>query len=532
MLPSNLLAVWKRKGTIQPRFARGSANDLIVAKTLIDAYKLSVGKKKITLKKVGEELEDEGYDFHLVRGLSLLLDRKGAFECASETEPVELRRRLFRETGKTGPAIDAELRKGIVEKVASELEIPTRELEESIYADLESELILQHFHPISPQELLKKYNLGLAQTLLFNATEIKFTVSGNWQNIFFKAKRLGLIYEAYKFKGFWVKIDGPASLFKLTRRYGSAIAKILPAIVVNTKWTVEAKILWKFTNRIYEFKLESGKHKPLFGVQVITEAFDSYVEEDFANRFKALNSKWRLKREPEPVIAGQQVIIPDFSFEREGSKLYMEVVGFWTKEYLLRKIAKLKKTKERILVVVDEDLACERLTKLEKQKSLNIVYYRKKIPLPPILRYLEQIYKETQDRQLKLLKDLRISFTEPVIKFKEFAARTGVSVEAVRVVLSERPPEGYVVLPESLVGKDKLEKIRERLDGQMAKTGKLSLKEAAEIGENEGVDLTSAFESLGYKVVWHGINPEKAEIIKFQTEVAQKTKESSEPEFQ
>lgn len=325
---------------------------------------------------------------------------------------------------------------------------------------------------------------------------------------------MGLIYEAFKSEEFWVKIDGPASLFKLTRRYGTAIAKLLPVIIANHEWIVEAKILWKFTNTIYDFKLESWKHSSLFGSQKITETFDSTVEEDFNNRFKALNSKWELKREPEPVITGQQVIIPDFSFERKGSKLYMEVVGFWTKEYLQRKIAKLKKAKEQILVVVDENLACERLTKLEKQDSLNILYYRKEIPLAPVLRYLQDAYKHVQAKQRALLGDLNVTFTEPVIKFDEFADRTGVSVEAVRTLLNERTPEKYILLPDSIVRKDKLSQIKKHIDLEIAKTGKLPLTKAIEIAQKEGVDLTSAIETLGYKTVWHGIDAEKAVIIK------------------
>jgi predicted nuclease of restriction endonuclease-like RecB superfamily len=514
MLPSNLLSVWKRKGTIQPRFAQASADNLTVAKTLIETYTQGVGKKKSALKSVAEELEDKGYDFHLVRAMSLLLDRRSTFKCTSQTSPLELRRKLFRETGKTGPATNPKQRKTITEKVASETKISVQELEESMYLDLESELKLQHFDPTTPQKLLEKYNLSLAQTLLFDSTELKFTVSGNWQNIFFKAKRLGLIYEAYKPNGFWVKIDGPASLFKLTRRYGTAIAKLLPAIIANQRWTVEAKILWKFTNTIHDFKLESWKHSPLFGPQKTTEAFDSSVEENFASRFKALNSKWQLKREPEPIITGQQVIIPDFSLEREGTKLYLEVVGFWTKEYLQRKIAKLKKAKEQILVAVDENLACERLTKLEKQNSLNIIYYRKKIPLPPVLRYLQDTYKEVHSRQRELLKDLHVTFTEPVIKFDEFAGRTGVSVEAVRTLLDEKTPEGYVVLPDSLIRKEKISQLRKQLDREIAKNGRLPLSEAMKIAQKEGVELTSAIETLGYKILWHGINAEKAVIIK------------------
>ena len=514
MLPSNLLTVWKRKDTIQPRYAKPSTANIRVAEALIEAYKHSIGKKKSTLKKLADGLEDEGYDYHLVRGLSLLLDRKSKFKCTSQTDPSELRRQIFQITGRTKPATNAEQRKAVLEKVASQLKLSIEKLEESMYADLESELTLEDFNTVSPQELLEEYNLSLTQTLLFDSIELRFTVSTNWQKIFFKAKWLGLIYDAYQQDGFWVKVDGPASLFKLTRRYGTAIAKLMPAIITSPKWAIEAKILWKFTNQIYTFKLESWKHAPLFGAHQTIETYDSTVEEDFANRFQALNSNWQLKREPEPIIAGHHVIIPDFSFERDGVKLYMEIVGFWTTEYLSRKIRKLKKIKAPMLILVDENLACERLTKLQNQQTLNLIYYRNKISLPPILQHLRDAFKDTHAKQTELLKDLNITFTEPAVKFEEFAARTGVSIEAVRTALTENPPNDYAVLPDSLIRKDKLDQIRRKLDKRIDKTGKLALAEAEKIAETEQINLTSAIQTLGYKIVWHGINADKAEVIK------------------
>jgi hypothetical protein len=180
----------------------------------------------------------------------------------------------------------------------------------------------------------------------------------------------------------------------------------------------------------------------------------------------------------------------------------------------MRKIEKLKKTEERMLVAVDETLACERLTKLDEQQSLNIIYYHNKIPLPPVLRYLEESYKEVRVKQAEFLKNLNVTFTEPVIKFEEFAKRTGVSTEAVRAVLTEKTPSNYTVLPDSIVRKDKLEQLKKKLEQKIAEKGKLALTEAIKIGQAEQVDLTAASQTLGYKIIWHGINTENAEIIK------------------
>ena len=138
--------------------------------------------------------------------------------------------------------------------------LAVEDVEEDFYSDLDGELVLEKFFAPSASELLGEYNLGLTQTLLFDATELSFTASGNWQDLFHAIKKFGLIYEVYKDNGLWVKIDGPGSLFKLTRRYGVGIAKLLPIIVANPEWTVKAKVLWRFTNEICDFKLENQKH--------------------------------------------------------------------------------------------------------------------------------------------------------------------------------------------------------------------------------------------------------------------------------
>ena len=74
MLPSNLLTVWKRKGLIQPRFAKPTVENLKVASKLIDLFRGGAGKKKRALKQVADELEVEGFDYRFVRALFLLKD--------------------------------------------------------------------------------------------------------------------------------------------------------------------------------------------------------------------------------------------------------------------------------------------------------------------------------------------------------------------------------------------------------------------------------------------------------------------------
>src|SRR5207245_8510876 len=179
----------------------------------------------------------------------------------------------------------------------------------------------------------KRYSLWLAQACLFKCSRMEFTASGNWKNIFRSLKWLGLMYSIEKSPGSSsyvqaVSLDGPMSLFKMTDRYGVAVAKLLPEILKSDSWTIKAELIDRKKNRILSFE-ESSEH--LRGMVISTTSpddetqtrlqFDSSVEEKFAKKFNALGTGWILRREPEPLVVfeeqtgRQSVMIPDFSFE-------------------------------------------------------------------------------------------------------------------------------------------------------------------------------------------------------------------------
>jgi hypothetical protein len=232
---------------------------------------------------------------------------------------------------------------------------------------------------------------------------------------------------------------------------------------------------------------------------------------DFASQFQALTTGWILKREPEPVTAGKNVIIPDFSLEKAGIKIYLEIVGFWTEEYLLRKIEKLKQVEVKMLLLVNESLACEKLSALEKRPHIDIIYYHKKIPLGPILRYLEAKFEEVKFKEIALLESLPIKFTEPIVSFREFADRIGVSTEAARAFLASNLPSGYIAIADTLISNKKLLQIDAKIRENISRSGKLPLKEAAKIIAEEGVDdSANVLAALSYKIRWRGIDSDQA----------------------
>ncbi|MBO3755228.1 MAG: DUF790 family protein, partial [Candidatus Brockarchaeota archaeon] len=292
MLPGSLLMAKTRRGVITPVYAELTEENINIAERLIQAYKGYIGVKKGILKDYVSELEDLGYDYRYVRGLSILLDRRSVFRSRVEANPVEVRRVVFELAGEAGVPTNPDARNPILEKAASKLGMRVEEVESLLYADLEDELLLEDFKPLEAGKLVKWYNLALTQTLLFYSTEVKFTALGNWQRIFREVKRLGLIYEVWgEADRCWVKVDGPLSLFKLNRRYGTALARLLPVVVRGGGWVLEAKILrsgFDGRSRLLDFRIEEWKHGRLLEAEEQVErlesvtAYDSGVERDFA----------------------------------------------------------------------------------------------------------------------------------------------------------------------------------------------------------------------------------------------------------
>jgi predicted nuclease of restriction endonuclease-like RecB superfamily len=130
--------------------------------------------------------------------------------------------------------------------------------------------------------------------------------------------------------------------------------------------------------------------------------YDSTTEEKFARSFISYGTGWTLRREPEPLIAGTHVLIPDFRFEKDGMKVYLEVVGFWTPEYLARKINKLNSIAGvDMIVAADESLACSKLDRL-KGKAL-VIYYKREVPMKPIVDHLREREGSVVSKQVEKL---------------------------------------------------------------------------------------------------------------------------------
>jgi len=452
MLPSELARYKLHKDSIIPIFA--TEDDLIVFQEVYSLFKEG--------KRLGEILEDmkylaKIYDPKLVKGIVKILLRKFTLDRDSPIEPRIIRRKLF----EGGPALTEEERASRINKVREELNLdPIR----FMYSDLEEEKVLVKIEKVDVKEILKEYNLSLLQTILLKSYKMTVYLKEGWKEVVKRGKLLGLMYSAYE-NPLRVDFYGPATLVKLTERYGRNFALLLPYIVATKGWRIEAEVVVGKKNKRL-MKLEVSDF-PLIkaNVKVEEKYFDSTIEERFYSEFLRILRDWKIRREPEPVVIGDSLFFPDFVAEKENLKVYVEIVGFWTKEYLRSKLEKLRKLKEPCLVIVNEELGYGDFS------GLDVIFFKRKVDMG-------KVYKWFKDYEAKL------------------TPKREDEKEKIVLRLGEGEEGKYVKIGNLLVKREVAEKIlNEDFSG----------RPISELISIYGSWITEVLNELGYKVVWKDV---------------------------
>ena len=392
---------------------------------------------------------------------------------------IYLRRNIFEESSRNGYPVTENERKYILQKVSSKNNLTIDELELAMWNDLDKNKYLKNFDSLTSLQLVAWYNISIIQTVLLNCVKLEFSVYGgfNWKKILRKIKQLGLMYFLYSEpnlklasnnqtknqdmllgsnndKRIICTVDGPLSIVRLTDKYGMAMAKLIPLIIFTERWSIDATILRKSMNGIkktYNFQLSNrDKDLPIFDASHITshthvqserdseiglsfnkyimDSFDSNVEKKFMDKFLTFSTDWQLAREPDPLILSDgKAFIPDFVFEKHGVKVYLEIVGFWTKDYLKRKLEKIKDLTTNpvtaegaadLLIAANMDnYISENGDKIRIDSIFskfiakkNLIFYKKdEIPFGPIIKYLKDI-------DSKIIDDISINFYDTIAR--------------------------------------------------------------------------------------------------------------------
>jgi predicted nuclease of restriction endonuclease-like RecB superfamily len=350
VLTADLAQSFRRGNRVRPLYIPPDDPDYLQDAThLIQLFSDHEGRARRELGQALEEYLGTGTDYKILRGLIKLLTDRCNFVTAAAKDPAEIRRALFLKARAAHPVTqDENARAGVIEATARELSCAPEVVTEGLYADLPENQKLADFERLGGAQLLNLYNLAQAQALLYRCTEMRLSVEtqdpDSYRELFAAIKAYRLIHtiKGSSSTGYRVRLDGPVSIFHHSQKYGIQMAVFLPALLLCKGWRMRAQIAQQSSsggppsNALFEL---DHTQKQLHSHYLGTASSENPVLEKLAAGWGRVETLWDLEPSREVMDLGESAFIPDYVLRRaDGRQFYLEVLGFWTPDYLKERL--------------------------------------------------------------------------------------------------------------------------------------------------------------------------------------------------
>ncbi|MDB9306568.1 MULTISPECIES: DUF790 family protein [Cyanophyceae] len=405
MLPTDLLSHRQNGEEIIPKRLKIDQKSIELGNELIGCFEEAKGKSQGVLERQLLDLEGDATDYRVKRGLAYILKSSFCtFEVVSPLEPPMLRERVFALAAKSVPS--GESTQLTLTKIADELsqelerEVLLEQVRDGLYADLAENKILTNFDAPSPVDLLNRYNLSQVQGIFYKASQLVLNahrnVPGEYKLLFryLKLFQLMAYIEGDADHGFTITVDGPTSLFNPSTRYGLAIAKLIPALLHVTKWSLSATLQTRdpYTKAWNTGRFTLNSECGLVSHYSKGKPYDSMLESSFADKWDALKTEWVLEREVDLLPVPGSVMIPDFRLVHpDGRDYLLEIVGYWRPEYLQKKFYQVRTSGcDNLILAISERLNLEKAGVKLDNVPAKIVWFKDKLLPKAVLAVIEE----------------------------------------------------------------------------------------------------------------------------------------------
>lgn len=305
------------------------------------------------------------------------------------------------------------LRDEIMRGIENELGLPDNSLDSILYSDIDSARILIKNKEVSPTQLIEYFNYDTIETILSFSQNIQIKLKklpgALAKNVVYLSKKNYIFTDISKTgDGYTLQIESPLELFREKSKWGKNIAEVVMYIIrniINEKIAFQIKAVVQPRKRKAVFTLNSESlpnlplKKPIIdeeGIEVKPEV-DSKIEDQFFKTWKNYKG-WKAIPEPDAILLGKKVYIPDFLLTRGKIKVYLEIVGFYTNKYIVKKknkMQELEKANIQIIYLVDNELKQNFL----EMRDIKIIYYSSNnIPSKELAKLLEKTYSDYKAR--------------------------------------------------------------------------------------------------------------------------------------
>lgn len=367
MLTVDLVRPSSSKGVLRVRPLSGTKRDraLEIADALVREAHAHVGKTREELEEA-LVLDVPARELWLYRGLKKLLEDRCAFEEDSGIDAVALRQEVFAAAAGARLVLgdqEALDRAALLDEIAAARGLSREAIEAALFSDLRGAHRLLAVEVESGAELVDRYDLAQAQAVLLRATNVVARVGGSdpagYRALFRKLKLLRLLFRLSlddESEGYRLELDGPAALFSQSTRYGLELALALPALAALPRCSVEAEVRWgkQRAERRFVWTPADARLPPAEEPTLRPEVLK------LLDDWPRLETPWRAEASSEILhLPGAEVSIPDVTFTHEetGEVVHLEVLGFWSREAVWRRVELVERGLDaRVVFAVSERL--------------------------------------------------------------------------------------------------------------------------------------------------------------------------------
>jgi predicted nuclease of restriction endonuclease-like RecB superfamily len=368
MLTGKLVRVRHARNKLVPQYLDARDPEwLAVAEQLLFVFRDSPGRTRGELADDLANFIGEGPGLIVHQGLAKLLEDRCETEVASDLPPDEVREKVFHAAAtyrQLAVTTRAPFDRGVILKqVGDALNLELEKLDQALFADLRDEQRILKFDALTPEQLLNRYNVALAQAVVLRSTAMEVRVWGEspsrFRQLFRAVKFHRLICTIRETPGnsYTLKLDGPLSLFSATQKYGLQLALFLPTLLHCKAFDLNAEVRWGAERKQKVFALSATD-----GLRPYTPDFGTYTPKEFdifVETFRSTVREWELSVEPNPVSLDDGLWVPDFKLTHAatGREVFVEVFGFWRKTDIESHHRRLKRQLPgQFVLVVSEQL--------------------------------------------------------------------------------------------------------------------------------------------------------------------------------
>lgn len=356
MLPSRLLDCQRTAdGRVVPRwlFPRDEPwlRELIHEASAADGRSAFEVDERL-VETVAPVARRHGAGRRLVEAVWRVERRRWSLRTSAPVPPRTIRRVVF-ELAAERPREEA------LATAAAELGLDAAVIEGLLFADRSRvKALVAPPAPTTTSGLADEYNLAVVQSLLGRATKVVAVVRANLRGVVGYAKLLGLMmtFDEAEDGATMMTLSGPMALFHDTVKYGNALARWFPALVATNGWSLRASVVLSGEPLRFDLDAES----PLPRTHAMPRAHDSRLEAKLELDLRREASPWRIEREvavirvASPEGGRPKLLFPDFALSSDRGRVLVEVVGYWTKDYLADKRSMMHAARVPLVMCVDE----------------------------------------------------------------------------------------------------------------------------------------------------------------------------------